>query len=147
MENASKALLIAGAILLAILLISLGIMIFNTASDTITSSGMSDMQQTTFNQKFEKYQGKQKGSAIRSLVQEVMANNNNAQASDETMVSINVANGSIAMESSAGIPGSPVVKLEAGTDKQPVYNNFSNTTTYNVSFKHNKGRVAIIYIK
>lgn len=147
MENASKALLIAGAILLAILLISLGIMIFNTASDTITSSGMSDMQQTTFNQKFEKYQGKQKGSAIRSLVQEVMANNNNDQASDETMVSINVANGSIAMEISAGIPASPVVKLEAGTDKQPVYNNFSNTTTYDVSFKHNKGRVAIIYIK
>ena len=29
MENASKALIIAGAILLAILLISLGIMIFN----------------------------------------------------------------------------------------------------------------------
>ena len=31
MENASKALIIAGAILLAILLISLGIMIFNQA--------------------------------------------------------------------------------------------------------------------
>lgn len=146
MENASKALLIAGAILLAILLISLGIMIFNTASDTITSSGMSDMQQTTFNQKFEKYEGAQKGSAIRSLVQEVMANNNNAQASDETMVSINVANKNITPET--GITAAnAVVKLEPGSDKQPVYNNFSNTTTYTVSFKHNKGRVAVICIK
>lgn len=147
MENASKALLIAGAILLAILLISLGIMIFNTASDTITSSGMSDMQQTTFNQKFEKYQGKQKGSAIRSLVQEVMANNNNDQASDETMVSINVTNGTINPDSGINV-NSAVVTLAPGADQQPVYSNiFSNTKTYDVSFKHNKGRVAVICIK
>ena len=38
MENASKALIIAGAILLAILLISLGIMIFNQAQDTVNKT-------------------------------------------------------------------------------------------------------------
>ena len=41
MENASKALIIAGAILLSILLISLGIMIFTQAQDVISGSGMS----------------------------------------------------------------------------------------------------------
>ena len=40
MENASKALIIAGAILLAILLISLGIMIFNQAQDTVSNKSM-----------------------------------------------------------------------------------------------------------
>ena len=44
MENASKALIIAGAILLAILLISLGIMIFNQAQDTVTNSGMTEAE-------------------------------------------------------------------------------------------------------
>ena len=61
MENASKALIIAGAILLAILLISLGIMIFNQAQSAIDGSGMSDAELTAFNQKFTKYEGKQKG--------------------------------------------------------------------------------------
>jgi hypothetical protein len=89
MENASKALIIAGAILLAILLISLGIMIYNQAANAISNSGMSDAELTAFNQKFTKYEGKQKGSTIRTLVQEVMSNNNSAQASDETRVSIN----------------------------------------------------------
>ena len=49
MENASKALIIAGAILLAILLISLGIMIFNQAQDTVNNSGMSQAEITAFN--------------------------------------------------------------------------------------------------
>ena len=40
MENASKALIIAGAILLAILLISLGIMIYTQAQNTVQNSGM-----------------------------------------------------------------------------------------------------------
>lgn len=47
MENASKALIIAGAILLAILLISLGIMIFNQAQDTVTNSGMTEAELTS----------------------------------------------------------------------------------------------------
>ena len=40
MENASKALIIAGAILLSILLISLGIMIFNNASNVANGQQM-----------------------------------------------------------------------------------------------------------
>ena len=39
MENASKALIIAGAILLAILLISLGIYIFSQAQSVVNDSG------------------------------------------------------------------------------------------------------------
>lgn len=54
MENASKALLIAGAILLAILLISLGIMIFSQGQDTVNNSGMSQAAITAFNNKFHK---------------------------------------------------------------------------------------------
>ena len=75
MENASKALIIAGAILLSILLISLGIMIFNTAQDTTKNSGMTQAQVSAFNNKFSKYEGTIKGSEVRSLIQEVIASN------------------------------------------------------------------------
>ena len=76
MENASKALIIAGAILLSILLISLGIMVFSTAEDTTKNSGIKQSQVTTFNTKFTKYEGDNiKGSEVRSLIQEIISSN------------------------------------------------------------------------
>lgn len=83
MENASKALIIAGAILLAILLISLGIFIFSQAQDTVTNSGMSQAETSAFNTKFTKYENIRKGSVVRSMIQEVIASNadeNNSSA-------------------------------------------------------------------
>ncbi|MBQ2938370.1 MAG: hypothetical protein IJE05_05815 [Clostridia bacterium] len=139
MENASKALIIAGAILLSILLISLGIMIFNQAQSAINGSGMTDAQLSAFNQKFTKYNGKQKGSEIRALVQEVMSNNNGAEASDETKVTINVSNGDVASEGKADI-----VSLGIDDNAQPNFGSLSNTKTYNVTFKYKNGRVVVI---
>lgn len=88
MENASKALIIAGAILLAILLISLGIMIFNQAQDTVTNSGMTEAELTSFNNKFVKYEGKQKGTMVKSMIQEVKSNNANSSDSHNIVVKV-----------------------------------------------------------
>lgn len=102
MENASKALIIAGAILLAILLISLGIMIFNQAQDTINNSGMSQAEKAAFNQKFTKYEGNQKGSLVRSLMQEVMAANSDENNKDAG-INIKFYNDETEITSTAGI--------------------------------------------
>ncbi len=76
MENASKALIIAGAILLSILLISLGIMVFNQAQDTIGNSGISKAQISTFNSAFTKYEGNLKnGTDVKALISEINASN------------------------------------------------------------------------
>ena len=83
MENASKALIIAGAILLAILLISLGILIYNQAQDTVNNSGMSQAEITAFNNKFLKYEGTQSGSVAKSAINEVLASN--ADSSNPTV--------------------------------------------------------------
>ena len=88
MENASKALIIAGAILLAILLISLAIMIFNQAQDTVTNSGMTEAELTSFNNKFLKYEGNQKGTMVKSMMQEVKSSNTNASDGHEITVSL-----------------------------------------------------------
>ena len=88
MENASKALIIAGAILLAILLISLGIFIFSQAQDTVNNSGMSQAEISTFNNKFLKYEGTQKGSVVKSAINEVIASN-----SDESLPDVTVKHG------------------------------------------------------
>ena len=85
MENASKALIIAGAILLAILLISLGILIYNQAQDTINNSGMDQAAISAFNNKFLKYEGKQSGSVVKSLINEAIASN-----ADESLPDVKV---------------------------------------------------------
>ena len=75
MENASKALIIAGAILLAILIISLGIMIYNQASGVVNNNAMSEVEISTFNQKFEQYFGtKVKGANVRALLTAIRSN-------------------------------------------------------------------------
>ena len=76
MENASQALIIAGAILLAILIIAIGMYIYNSASATITDSltNMSTQEIEAFNNQFESYKGQQTGSQISSLAGRIIAN-------------------------------------------------------------------------
>ena len=76
MENASKALIIAGAILLAILIISLGIMIYNQASGVVDSNAMDEAAVTSFNQKFRQYEGNNiRGSNVNAMIDTIIQNN------------------------------------------------------------------------
>ena len=76
MENASKALIIAGAILLSILIISLGIMIFNQARNALDTNQMDAVAIQQFNEKFTQYEGDNiRGGQVNSLLQSVVANN------------------------------------------------------------------------
>ena len=100
MENASKALIIAGAILLAILLISLGIMIFNQAQDTVNNSGMTQAEITAFNNKFLKYEGTGKTkSDIQALVNEVTVSNADASNTNRKIANYNASDKSVIINS------------------------------------------------
>lgn len=89
MENASKALIIAGAILLAILLISLGIYIFSQAQSVVNDSGFSKAEIQTFNNQFSKYEGIQTGASVKSLIQEVnTSNTTDANAQNGRQISL-----------------------------------------------------------
>lgn len=78
MENASKALLIAGAILLSILIIAIGMSIYNSASSTINDSvgAMSTQEIDAFNNQFTSYEGAQTGSKVKALIGVLIANSN-----------------------------------------------------------------------
>ena len=76
MENASKALIIAGAILLSILIIAIGMYIYTSSQATIQNS-MTDMNTQeiqAFNSNFTTYEGKQTGSQVKALLQKLIAN-------------------------------------------------------------------------
>lgn len=89
MENASKALLIAGAVLIVILLISVGIMIFNSSKGLFSSatSSMSQQEKMMFNTKFTMYEGTNvSGTQVRELIRAVITNNSDE---DNSKVTIN----------------------------------------------------------
>ena len=76
MENASKALIIAGAILLSILIISLGIMIFNSAKGAANTDQLQGVEISSFNEQFTQYEGeKVRGAQVNSLISQIRNNN------------------------------------------------------------------------
>ena len=79
MENASKALLIAGAVLIVILLIGIGMLIYSKSTGVIdtAASTMNTQEIQAFNSQFTPYEGEQKGSSVRALISTVIANNGN----------------------------------------------------------------------
>ena len=88
MENASKALIIAGAILLAILIISLGIMIYQQASGVVNNNSMTEVDVSTFNSKFEQYLGSNvRGAQVNALINTVNTNN---MSQDDTSKKVTV---------------------------------------------------------
>ena len=81
MENASKALIIAGAILLAILIIGLGIFIYRQAANTVSDTGMDKLAIQQFNGQFENYiKDNVSGSTVRAL-KTIIDRNNSTDAS------------------------------------------------------------------
>ena len=84
MENASKALIIAGAILLSILIIGLGMFIYNQAAGALNGANMDSEKIAAYNTKFENYEGTQSGTQARALC-DVIRNHNNSNIDDPSM--------------------------------------------------------------
>ena len=83
MENASKALIIAGAILLSILIIGLGMFIYQQALSAIGNTGIDQQRVTAYNTPFTQYEGRQNGTVARQICSNVVAHNNTAADSSE----------------------------------------------------------------
>ena len=77
MENASKALIIAGAILISILLISVGVLVMNSINPMKDSAQKRSeaMASESFNAQFTSYEGEQSGSQVRAMFSAVNASN------------------------------------------------------------------------
>lgn len=127
MENASKALLMAGAILIAILLISAGIIIFNSTTGLQDEVGrLSDGTAIkTFNSNFENYAGTNVPKAqVQSLLSTIIASN----AKSDIDVGVYL------------MQGTNIIR-----DPQVAMSNLSYSY-YHVSLTYNEGYVAMVYI-
>ncbi len=128
MENASKALIIAGAILIAILLIGIGMFLYQAAQQPISEAGsqMDEQAIRMFNSKFENYDGKQRGTSVKALISTVITSN--SQDSDTRTVTVNGKSSSSDLSSlrSAVVDGK-TYNVTIGFDD----NGIVNAITYN----------------
>lgn len=90
MENASKALIIAGAILLSILIIAIGMYVYTNAQSTVNESltAMSEQEVKAFNSKFIGYEGNATGSQLKALIGDLIATSSNYAEEPAKIVSI-----------------------------------------------------------
>lgn len=96
MENASKALLIAGAILIAILLIGIAMMVFGNINGITSIAGqqVDALEIQGFNRQFEQYQGENvSGSNVKTLINNINASN--ATYADDASKQIDSGSGSV----------------------------------------------------
>ena len=84
MENASKALVIAGAILISILIIGLGVFIFNSASSTVKKADLTSQEAQAQNSQFEAYFGDNRSAAeVKQLCSLVRSNNISSNTAED----------------------------------------------------------------
>ena len=105
MENASKALIISGAILLAVMIVSLGVYAFNSMrKSAIDAVDMNKEEIQAFNAKITPYLGNNvSGSQVNTLIQYVISNNTQCIKSGEKYKGIYISfpGGSISCGDSA----------------------------------------------
>lgn len=126
MENATKALVIAGAMLTAIAIIALGVGVFNDSAEPVgqVQDTMDTTTLATFNNQFLKYNGKQSGSKVKALAGDVMAHN----ANSDKKVKFNGSDvASSIITAMAGIDSMKAYNVTMATDANGYINSISAT--------------------
>ena len=138
MENASKALIIAGAILLSILIIGLGMAIYQQASGAIGNANMDPQKIQAYNSEFASYEGTKSGTQVRALL-DIIRSHNLANTDDP---SLNV----VAMTSSAaGVTAAPTELVTAATIND-IKKTINAGKTYTVDFGYDANSGFIVAV-
>lgn len=147
MENASKALIIAGSILITLIVISLGIVVFNNFRDSSErNSSLTAEEIANFNNQFTKYSGESvAGSQVNDLIQKVISVN---IASKNEGRAINDRYVEITFDSISG--GSQTIKgdvTEGYTKSNTSYlNKVKSNQMYKVELEYTKGVITKINV-
>ena len=146
MENASKALIIAGAILVSILIIGLGMTLYNNAAGTLERANIDETAVRQYNAGFTEYEGQKnvKGANIKALIRDVMTHNRSV--GEDTSLLIQVSNEAVGATGTAPIG---LTTDAVNNNCQILLNTIKNGYNYSVTCKYDNttGYVIAIGIK
>ena len=138
MENASKALIIAGAILISIILVSVGVIVVQSLNPDEALSSMSQQEIDSFNSKFTSNAGNNRqGTIAKSVISAVITNN--SQYMDDTSRQVKIT--TVGLSSDAR-------EITDPNELTPVRNAIVTTARYDINFTVNTktGLVDVITI-
>lgn len=136
MENASKALIIAGAILLSILIIGLGMFIYQQAAGAMDGANLDPQKIEAYNSPFEQYANTQSGTNVKALLSKIRSHNNANIDDPSTQI--------LVMEGDAStIVTAPETAVEASTITTAL-SNVKAGKTYTVTFGYDKNSGLIV---
>lgn len=148
MENASKALIIAGAILIAIVLVSVGVIVVNSLNTDNAVSTMTEQEIKAFNAKFESSTGPNvSGSVVKSLIATVITNNSTNDASRQIKITLSEATKSGTKVSTT--PKYTAISSVTDTNNKDLThlkNDISTGTKYTVTPAYTNGLITAIDI-
>lgn len=145
MENASKALIIAGSILITIMVISLGVLIFRNMSEPVKENANLDEQIiASFNADITPYLGNNvSGSQVNALIQLVISIDNRAIKNQD-----NIKRVSIYRNSESDLNAIVMLKSGASTITYGTQRKVTTGTYYTVEGKHDSnGLITTIVVK
>ena len=140
MENASKALIIAGAIILSILIIALGMYIYQQASGAAQGTNLDPQKAQAYNAEFISYEGVRTGTDVKQLVGAII-NHNRVNQDDTSRL--------ILIEDAAGDATRDPDDTNWTTNKVKDYSvaSYKTVLTYKVYFVYNKSvYITVAYI-
>ena len=147
MENTSKALVIAGAIILSVLIVGIGMYIYRSVNipETVDSASV-QMEIQQFNMDYEIYEGKQRGSSVKRLLTLASKNNETLYNKSDTIpycVSIRSNDKSIIdsfkgnSEMVSGLNGSRSYGVRYPSNIKEISDKIMDSKYYNISFNYN----------
>ena len=125
MENVSKALIIAGAILLAILIIGLGMFVYTQASGVMDQINMDSQAVSAYNETFQQYEGTVSGAEAKSLYNAIRDHNRTNIDDYTRQITLTIGGTEFAADATQEVP-TAAVTMPANTLK--------NGSTYGVTF-------------
>lgn len=134
MENATKALLIAAAVLVAIMLITLGLNVFQQGQNAVSNADMTDAEIQAYNTKFTTYEGSNRSvTDVNALTNVVLTHNQTS----ETDVEIKLVSGSGegATETDL-IDGNSIVR-QSGSDRYTITCELTNGLVSKIKVQKN----------
>lgn len=148
MGNASKTLIIAGAILLSILIITIGICIYNNSMNStksVVANKELEMQLMQFNKQYEMYEGIQSSNNVKQLLNMASQNNQvlcNSEDTKKLCVCIRTNSNTILSKVSNSEVKSGLTTRDHGVRYPSNIKNISSylgeNSKYNILFKYNE---------
>lgn len=134
MENASKATIIIGAVIVTVLIISAALYLYSSTQGLLKTTGenISDQEKQAFNQQWTYYDGEQLGDSVKDLLRKLMQNCSRNSTEQSRLVGLKIQ----VRKGADGLPEDTDISIKVNeSDKLELTGSDPESTYYNLKSK------------